>query len=94
MVQTFLRKRYLRELIFCTGVLDSRSFSAITSISMISGFIVSIVAVVFIAMFVNVVGSVWPSVRATMERVRDVGMNGKDLKGLSLLRMWRAVAVS
>ena len=48
---------------------------------------------IFIAVFVSVVGVVWPSRRAAMDRPRDVMMKGNDLRGLFLLMMWMAVAV-
>ena len=69
------------------------SFSAAISILMISGFSVRMVAVVFMAVFVSVVGVVWPSRRAMMDNAKDARMNGNDLRGLFLLRMWMAVAV-
>jgi len=60
---------------------------------MISGFNVRMVAAVFMAVFVSVVGVVWPSRRAATDSARDVRMNGRDLRGLFLFRMWMAVAV-
>ena len=54
---------------------------------MISGFIVRMAAVVFMAVFVSVVGVVCPSRSAVMDRARDARMNGSDLRGLFLLRM-------
>jgi len=60
---------------------------------MISGFNVRMVAVVFMAVFVSVVGVVWPSRRAATDSARDVRMNGNDLRGLFRLMMWMAVAV-
>lgn len=72
---------------------DSRSFSVIISIFIISGFNVKMVAVVFSAVFVSVVGVMWPSIRAAADNTRDTRMNGNDLSGLFLLRMWIAVAV-
>ena len=60
---------------------------------MISDFSVRMVAVVFMAVFVSVVGVVWPSRRAMMDNVKDARMNGNDLRGLFLLMMWMAVAI-
>ena len=44
-------------------------------------------------MFVSVVGVVWPSRRAAMDKASDASMNGDDLRGLFMLMMWMAVAV-
>jgi len=67
--------------------------SVISSIFMISGFGVRMVAVIFMAVFVSVVGVVWPRRRAVIDRASDVRMNGRALRGLFLFRMWIAVAV-
>jgi len=60
---------------------------------MISGFNVGMIAVIFRATFMGTAGSVRPSAKAIIERIREVKMKSNGLKGLLLLIKCRYVAI-
>ena len=65
----------------------------IISTSMISGFNVKMIAMIFRVVFIIIAASIRPCINAIIERIREAEMKSNGLKGLSLPIRYRNVAI-